>query len=136
MIAVFNYGIVAATPYTRCVSGVNIGFLQNNWTTTLEDVLNYLFIMLILLFLSRESMTGVNLTLSKYSRKLYVGILLDFEEHDRVEYRNEVVESRFRHEVPKKKVKRNRRDATFHLFLAGVGAYFSMLFTSWTTIWD
>lgn len=30
-------------------------------------------------------MTGVNLTLSKYSRKLYEGILLDFEEFDRVD---------------------------------------------------
>lgn len=137
VISVFNYGIIAATPHTRCVSGVNVSFLQNDWTTNLEDIFNFLFLMLVLLFLSRESMTGVNMTLSKYSRKLYEGILLDFEEKDQVVYREEVAESRFNDGIHRKmKVKRNRKDATFHLFLMAVGAYFSMLYTSWTTIWN
>lgn len=44
-----------------------------------------------MIFLSKESMTGVNLTLSKYSRIIYEGILLDFEELDRVDYHETVV---------------------------------------------
>ena len=91
MVAVFNYGIIAGTPYTKCISSANQKFLQNDWTTNLEDIFHFIFIVIIMIFLSKESMTGVNLTLSKYSRIIYEGILLDFEELDRVDYHETVV---------------------------------------------
>lgn len=137
VIAIFNYGIITATPYTKCISSANMSFLQNKFTTNLDAAVNFIFLLIVCIFLSRESMTGINLTLSKYSRKIYDGIILDFEEKDRVVYLEEVEKSRFKNEKNiKQKVKRNKKDVGFHFFMMAAGAYISMLYTSWTTIWE
>ena len=77
------------------------------------------------------------MTLSKYSRKIYEPIIIDFEEYDRVVKEQQFEQSRFKSELKvKTKVKRNKKDVGFHFFLLSVGAYFSMLFTSWTSIYE
>jgi hypothetical protein len=60
------------------------------------------------------------------------------EEKDEIVYIDNMVEKNVfdNKAVQKKKLKRNKKDVFFHFILLLTGIYYSMLFTSWTSIYE
>lgn len=138
VISLFNYGTLAGTPYNKCINSTNMIFMQSQTSTNIDAIFNYIFILIILLFISKESLNDVNETLSEKARGIYKFILLDFEKRDEIIYLENLVEKSIydQKHTTKKKLRRNKKDVFFHFIMILIGIYYSMLFTSWTSIYE
>ena len=137
VISVFNFGIVAATPYSKCLNTLNMSFLQTQASTNIDSAFNFFFLFIGLMFISSESWEEINQTLSQRGRGIYKGLAIDLENFDQVVTKSNGMGVGLMQGTKEKKfVKRNKKNVPFHAILALVGVYFSMNFTSWTSIYE
>ena len=82
VISIFNFGIIAATPYSKCLNTLNMKFLRTRSSTNIDSAFNFAFLALGIFFISAESWENINNTLSKRGRGIYKALTIDLENFD------------------------------------------------------
>ena len=149
VLAVCNWGILSATPYTTCINYSNINLLYSKVSSSFEVILNAIFLCFALLFVSTVSLSDVYLTLSIHGRGIYKIILVDqastknkkaVEESKRellmLHSDDPDAQSRILNDRPERRSKRPKVDIIFYLLMIFSSLYISMLFTSWTSLYN
>jgi hypothetical protein len=112
-------------------------FLQTQSSTNIDSAFNFAFLAIGIFFISAESWEEIETTLSQRGKGIYKSLCLDLENFDQVVTKTNALGVGLMQGTKEKKfVKRNKKNILFHAVMMLVGVYFSMNFTSWTSIYE